>query len=70
MELLEIGLRDHKGVAEATKMGRVFQFFRKYVSTIDKSWYVLYANMSCDLCFAYTIFMEVDMFDTFRCDSR
>ena len=68
MELVEIGLRDHERVAKATKVGGVLQFFGKDVCTINNAWDVLDVNMSCDLCFADTVFTKVDMLDTFGSD--
>ena len=67
-ELVEIRFRHHEGVATATEMSVVFDFFCEQVAGVDD------ARDVCDfycvvlMIFANTIFVEINVFGAFECN--
>ena len=69
-ELREVGFRHHEGVATATEVCVVFNFFGEEVAGVDDARNV--SNFDCFVLvfFANAVFMKVDVFCAFEGDGR
>ena len=69
MELSEIGLRYNEGITKPSEVSGVLQFFGEDICTVDRTRNVGYHDSNIIFFFSYIVFLEVNMFSPFVCDS-